>query len=291
MIVNRNTNGTLSSVNVDNRIIEIATDAEYDLAMVINQLLEPTNRTEAAVGRLLRQLRHQEKTPNTRKVLRAIANVLADGCASQMLTRREKFVPFDERASPIHQQVKKLARKGKKFNIVIADPPWEYQDKAAAGERGAEFKYPVMKLRDIKNLDINSIVAKDAVLLLWGTWPLLDEAKAVMRAWGFKYKTNAFVWVKRNKLQTDTDFMGGGHYTRSNSEFVLIGVRGKRLPRLNNNVKQVIYEALREHSQKPEEFYKSVNRLYDLKKYPTVELFARTRRPNITVLGNDVDRF
>lgn len=291
MIVNRNTNGTLSSVNVDNRIIEIATDAEYDLAMVINQLLEPTNRTEAAVGRLLRQLRHQEKAPNTRKVLRAIANVLADGCASQMLTRREKFVPFDERASPIHQQVKKLARKGKKFNIVIADPPWEYQDKAAAGERGAEFKYPVMKLRDIKNLDINSIVAKDAVLLLWGTWPLLDEAKAVMRAWGFKYKTNAFVWVKRNKLQTDTDFMGGGHYTRSNSEFVLIGVRGKRLPRLNNNVKQVIYEALREHSQKPEEFYKSVNRLYDLKKYPTVELFARTRRPNITVLGNDVDRF
>jgi len=291
VIVNRNTNGTLSSVNVDNRIIEIATDAEYDLAMVINQLLEPTNRTEAAVGRLLRQLRHQEKTPNTRKVLRAIANVLADGCASQMLTRREKFVPFDERASPIHQQVKKLARKGKKFNIVIADPPWEYQDKAAAGERGAEFKYPVMKLRDIKNLDINSIVAKDAVLLLWGTWPLLDEAKAVMRAWGFKYKTNAFVWVKRNKLQTDTDFMGGGHYTRSNSEFVLIGVRGKRLPRLNNNVKQVIYEALREHSQKPEEFYKSVNRLYDLKKYPTVELFARQRRPNITVLGNDVDRF
>lgn len=291
MIINRNTNGTLSSVNVDNRVIEIATDAEYDLAMMINQLLEPTNRTEASVGRLLRQLRYQDKEPNPRKVLRAIANVLADGCASQMLTRREKFVPFDERASPIHQQVKKLARKGKKFNIVIADPPWEYQDKAAAGERGAEFKYPVMKLRDIKNLDINSIVAKDAVLLLWGTWPLLDEAKAVMRAWGFKYKTNAFVWVKRNKLQTDTDFMGGGHYTRSNSEFVLIGVRGKRLPRLNNNVKQVIYEALREHSQKPEEFYKSVNRLYDLKKYPTVELFARTRRPNITVLGNDVDRF
>jgi N6-adenosine-specific RNA methylase IME4 len=289
--VTRNTNGTLASIEVDNRVIECATDAENDLALMLNQLLEPTARSTKAMRRLIAQIRAQPREPEPTKVMQAVARVISEGCASHLLTRREKFVHFDEKTSPIHQQVKSLARRKKKFSIVIADPPWEYKDKAAAGERGAEFKYPVMKLRDIKNLDVNSIVEDNAVLLLWGTWPLLDEAKAVLRAWGFKYKTNGFVWVKRNKLQTDTDFMGGGHYTRSNSEFVLIGVRGDRIPRFNNNVKQVIYEALRDHSQKPEEFYKSVNRLYDLRKYKTVELFARQRRPNITVLGNDVDRF
>lgn len=291
MKVERSVNGALSSVTVDSRVLEIATDTESDLALMLNQLLEPTARTERSMRQLIRMVREHPKEPNPTKVMQAVAKIIADGCASQMQTRREKVVPFDESKSPIHQQVAKLRRKKQKFSIVIADPPWEYKDKAAAGERGAEFKYPTMKLRDIKNLDVNSIVEKDAVLLLWGTWPLLDEAKAVMRAWGFRFKTNGFVWVKRNKLQTDTDFMGGGHYTRSNSEFVLIGVRGKRIPRLNNNVKQVIYEALRDHSQKPEAFYQSVNKLYDLKKYKTVELFARKRRPHILVLGNDVDRF
>lgn len=291
MKVERTVNGSLASVEVDSRVLEISTDTENDLALMLNQLLDPTPRTLKAAKELIQQLREMPNAPSVSKVLRAIAGIVGDGCASRMLTRREKFVPFDESKSPIHKQVRMLKRKGKKFNIVIADPPWEYEDKAAAGERGAEFKYPVMKMRDLKNLEVNSIVAKDAVILMWGTWPLLDEAKALLRAWGFKYKTNGFVWVKRNKLQTDTDFMGGGHYTRSNSEFVIIGVRGKRIPRLNNNVRQVIYEALRDHSQKPEAFYKAVNRLYDLRKYPTVELFARQRRPNITVLGNDVNRY
>ena len=31
-----------------------------------------------------------------------------------------------------------------RYNIIYADPPWSYRDKAAAGKRGAAFKYDVM---------------------------------------------------------------------------------------------------------------------------------------------------
>ena len=85
--------------------------------------------------------------------------------------------------------------------------------------------------------------------------------------------------------------MGGGHYTRSNSEYVIIGVRGKRIQRKSNSVMQVLHEAVREHSRKPESFYDSVKELYDLRKYKCVELFGRAQRENITVLGNDTKAF
>lgn len=41
-----------------------------------------------------------------------------------------------------------------KYNIIYADPPWSYKDKALAGNRGAACKYPTQSIDWIKNLPV-----------------------------------------------------------------------------------------------------------------------------------------
>ena len=85
----------------------------------------------------------------------------------------------------------------KKYNIIYADPPWQYNDKALAGNRGAGCKYDVMTLDNIKNLPIKNITSDDCILFLWITFPQLNKCFEVMESWGFKYKTVAFTWIKK----------------------------------------------------------------------------------------------
>lgn len=86
-----------------------------------------------------------------------------------------------------------------RYPVIMCDPPWSYRDKAADGERGVGFKYPVMTLDDIKGLPMRSISSKDCVLFLWATFPMMKEAFEVLSTWGFSYRTVAFTWVKTTK--------------------------------------------------------------------------------------------
>lgn len=88
----------------------------------------------------------------------------------------------------------------KKYNIIYADPPWSYRvwsDKCKG--RSAESHYSTMSLEDIKALPVGELADKDCVLFMWITFLLLREAWDVVEAWGFTYKSVAFVWVKQNK--------------------------------------------------------------------------------------------
>ena len=87
------------------------------------------------------------------------------------------------------------------FEIIYADPAWSYDDKATAGDRGAAFKYPVMSVEDICALDVQAHTAPDCACFMWATPPCLPEAFQVMAAWGFKYSTIAFVWVKTRSVR------------------------------------------------------------------------------------------
>lgn len=58
---------------------------------------------------------------------------------------------------------------------------------------------------------------------MWATFPNIGEAIKVMEAWGFTYKTAAFVWVKKNR-KNGGNFWGMGAYTRANAEVCLLGV-------------------------------------------------------------------
>ena len=100
-----------------------------------------------------------------------------------------------------------------KFSVIYADPPW--QEPCASETRG--LTYPQMTLEELKALPVAAKSADDAVLLLWTTGPRLPDALDLMKAWGFKYISNA-VWVK--------DKIGLGRWFRSQHEQLLIGVRG-----------------------------------------------------------------
>ena len=109
----------------------------------------------------------------------------------------------------------------KKYNIIYADPPWQYKVYAKKGKgRSAENHYHTMSIEEIRSLPVKRIAADDCILFLWVTFPCLPEGLSVMENWGFSYKTCGFNWVKRNR-KADTFFLGLGFWTRSNSEICL----------------------------------------------------------------------
>lgn len=108
--------------------------------------------------------------------------------------------------------------------MIYADPPWRYQN--WKGQGVAERHYPTMPLEDIKALPIAGLAGKDCVLFLWATYPMLQEALEVIRAWGFAFKTVAFTWIKLAP-KADTIYWGMGYWTRSNAEICLLATKGQ----------------------------------------------------------------
>jgi len=174
----------------------------------------------------------------------------------------------------------------KKYQIIYADPPWSYlKSGSITNARGlAKNYYKTMSLDDIKNLPVKNIVDNNCYLFMWTTAPLLQESFEVLNAWGFKYYTVVFTWIKKNK-KSDSLFWGMGNSSRANPEFCLLGRIGK-LPRINANVHSVIMSKIEKHSKKPEETKDRIIKLYgDL---PRIELFARQQTPGWDVWGNEV---
>lgn len=170
------------------------------------------------------------------------------------------------------------------YRCILADPPWDFD---GGGNRNPRTKYPTMSIAQIKRLPVGSLAAGDCALFLWATDPMLPDALAVMRAWGFRYASVAFHWAKRTRRDTGWH-MGTGYGTRSNVETCLLGVNGSMgLPK-SRGVRRLIIAPVREHSRKPDRVYSDIEALYD---GPRCELFARTRRSNWDSWGNDLDRF
>ena len=169
------------------------------------------------------------------------------------------------------------------YQIIYADPPWQYGDKMLP-RGGAERHYQTLPTWEISKFNVRSLAAPNSVLFCWATFPLIEDALFVMRMWGFTYKTLGFVWVKTNK--DGTIFRGNGHYTRSNAEVCLIGLKGRAPERLNKGMHNTWLLPREEHSKKPDLFREKIVELYgDL---PRIELFARNSTPGWHVWGNEV---
>jgi len=187
----------------------------------------------------------------------------------------------------------------KKYQIIYADPAWNYNSRMALGKgaakSSAEDYYNVMSIEDIMALPIKEISAKDCILFIWVTMPKLNEVFKVINAWGFEYKTCGFVWVKRNKVFSDErnknrngidDFMGQGRWVRQNAELCLIATKGKP-KRISAKVRQIIYQPIQEHSKKPNEVRERIVELIgDL---PRIELFSRQETEGWDIWGNEVE--
>lgn len=123
------------------------------------------------------------------------------------------------------------------------------------------------------------------MLLMWATFPCLEQALVLGREWGFTYKTVAFTWVKTNKNNGKL-FLGMGYYTRANAEIVLLFTKGKPLTRMARNVPQALVSSRLRHSEKPPEIRKRIVEL--LGNRPRLEMFARDKAGTDLFGGWDV---
>lgn len=174
----------------------------------------------------------------------------------------------------------------KKYQVIYADPPWKYRVYSQKGNgRSAEAHYSTMEIDKICSLPVAELADKNCVLFLWVTMPCLLEGLSVLRAWGFQYKTIAFVWVKQNR-KADSLFWGMGYWTRSNVEFCILATKGTP-KRKSASVHQVIVSHIEEHSKKPQEVRERIVQL--MGDVPRIELFARQKTPGWDVWGNEVE--
>jgi N6-adenosine-specific RNA methylase IME4 len=170
----------------------------------------------------------------------------------------------------------------KKYQIIYADPPWQYQDKGCNGN--AESHYQTMSLKDICDLPVKDLAADDCVLFLWVTYPMLKEGMKVIESWGFKYKSIGFQWLKTYPKSQKYVF-GLGRWTRGNTEPCLIATKGKP-HRIDNAISQLIIHPIMKHSKKPDITREKIVQL--MGELPRIELFARQSTPGWDVWGNEV---
>lgn len=169
------------------------------------------------------------------------------------------------------------------YQILYADPPWDYagrtQQNGVKAVKSAKDHYNTMSLEDLKKLRVEEKCADDALLFLWTSSPHLPQAIELMTAWGFDYKTIAFIWDKQKT--------NPGYYTLSRCEICLVGKRGRfPTPRGSRKEHQFLSEMRGRHSKKPDEIRKRIERMFPTQK--KLELFARETTEGWDVFGNEV---
>jgi N6-adenosine-specific RNA methylase IME4 len=183
----------------------------------------------------------------------------------------------------------------KTYDIIYADPPWDYGgkmqfDKSSSSAdkmdwtknifiSAANFKYPTLKLPQLKKIPLTEIAKDDCLLFMWVTNPHMANGISLGQAWGFEYKTVAFVWDKM--------VHNPGKYTMSYCELCLVFKRGRiPTPRGTRNEKQLISAPRQAHSVKPTEVREAITRMFPTQ--DRIELFARQRPADWDVWGLDV---
>ena len=170
-----------------------------------------------------------------------------------------------------------------KYQVIYADPPWDYQQCRLSGS--AKKHYPTMRIEELCALPVAEIANRDCALFLWATFPQLPEALRLIQAWGFVYKTVAFVWLKQNRKAL-TWFYGLGFWTRSNAEICLLATKGHP-KRQSAGIHQLVISPVERHSKKPDEVREKIVAL--MGDVPRIELFARQQTPGWDVWGNEVE--
>lgn len=197
------------------------------------------------------------------------------------LRQKAKAARRVEREQDLGEETRLASRKlgSKLYGVIYADPPWRFEPRSrdTGMDRAADNHYPTMTTDEICALKVPA--AKNAVLFLWATPPMLCYALRVLEAWGFEYRSH-MVWYK--------DRLSTGYWVRGQHELLLIGVKGKNVPApaMGDQPTSVMAGAVGKHSEKPASFAKLILRMYPSQ--DRLEMFARKRRKGFTPWGNEV---
>lgn len=168
------------------------------------------------------------------------------------------------------------------YEVIYADPPWDYNGKtqhtSIKAVQSAKDHYPCMTLDELKALNVKGVAAANSICFLWTSSPHLPQAIELLSAWGYSYKTIAFIWDKQKT--------NPGYYTLSQCEICLVGKRGT-IPKERGSRKerQFISEMRGRHSAKPEEVRNRIERMFPTQK--KLEMFARHKKDGWDVFGNE----
>ena len=252
------------------------------------------------------------ETVNTVKEISKVANVSHDTIAKVKVIQatatpevKAKLSTGEVSINQVYQDIKKEEKKterlnqieeikikieeenltveNKKYHVIAIDPPWNYKEKGGFSSEDYDSKsnrgavdYPTMNLEQIKKIELPE--AEDCVLFLWTTHSFLKDSFEILENWGYNYKAT-LVWDKVK--------MGLGRTIRMQVEFCLIAIKGN--PIINgSSERDIITEARREHSRKPEAFYEMVDRMCIGNK---LDYFSRNNRINWEHYGAEKGKF
>lgn len=167
--------------------------------------------------------------------------------------------------------------------VLLADPPWRFGDKLPGPGRGAAKHYATLTVEQIKAYPLPPL-ADDCVLVLWRVAAMGGEAYEVVKAWGFVAKSE-IVWVKVRHHGSKQVVMGMGRSVRNCHEVAILATRGKP-ERLSMSELSVIFAPRLEHSRKPLEMHRKLERMYA---GPRHELFARRTVSGWRCEGNEIE--
>jgi len=171
--------------------------------------------------------------------------------------------------------------------VAAIDCPWHFATRApvtrSGSDRSPQKHYPTASIGHLKTIPMQDILEPDAWLAFWITGPLLARGVQVIlaKAWGLEISGMGFTWIKlwngfdtgslaRTPLLEQDIAMGGGYTTRKNAEFVVLMKNGN--PKIaRRDIREVIISPRREHSRKPEEFYR---RLEHFSEGPRLDMFG-----------------
>jgi N6-adenosine-specific RNA methylase IME4 len=176
-----------------------------------------------------------------------------------------------------------LIASGFRAGTIAIDPPWPFETYSERSAHLVTAHYETMTLEEIKALPVRQLAAEHCAVFMWATWPHMATWSAILQAWGVAYSGLAFDWIKFSASGEGLHW-GNGYGTRSNPEPCLLAKIGNPL-RLDKGVHSVIMASVGAHSEKPDEAYARMERLYP---GPRLELFARRPRAGWTTWGDQI---
>lgn len=172
-------------------------------------------------------------------------------------------------------QAKELSLTCDNYDVIVIDPPWQMEKilRDVAPEQ-IGFDYPTMTTDQIKEIELPA--SDSCHVFMWITHKHLPDGFDIFKEWGVKYVC-CFVWHKNGGFQP----FGLPQY---NCEFVLYGRIGTPeffdLKDFN-----VCFNADRTgHSQKPDAFYNTINRVTVGKR---IDMFNRRQITGFDSWGNE----
>lgn len=178
----------------------------------------------------------------------AVQQILIEGVAPPSLLERG----VDLRLGKIEDVIAEEAAADRRFNLVIADPPWSYVQKH--GQTRADNHYTCLTVTQIAE-HINAAQALAPKLVCWVTGPLAQQWAKLELKWGPVLTMGS--WHKSGDSEdpwaegADSGHYGQGYHWAGCAEFVFVYVRGKSYLNRKVKLRNAYTERPGEHSRKP----------------------------------------